>query len=116
VQPRLDYTKAAPAGAIEALYGLEKYIAKPGLERSLMHLIEMRASQINGCAYCLGMHSKDARAEGETEQRLYTLEAWGGDSLLHRRRPRRASLDRSAHAHLSNSCAGRGLRRSQKTF
>ena len=47
-----------------------------GLERSLLHLVELRVSQINGCAYCLDMHSKDLRAEGETEQRLYLLDAW----------------------------------------
>ena len=76
MEPRLDYTKTAPPEAAAALYGLEKYIAKSGLERSLVHLVKMRASQINGCAYCLDMHSKDARAEGETEQRLYTLDAW----------------------------------------
>lgn len=55
---------------------LEKYIASSGLEEKLIHLVKMRASQINGCAYCLDMHSLDARAIGETEQRLYTLEAW----------------------------------------
>jgi AhpD family alkylhydroperoxidase len=76
MEPRLDYTKIAPADAVAAMYGLEKYIAKSGLERSLVNLMKMRASQINGCAYCLDMHSKDARAEGESEQRLYTLDAW----------------------------------------
>jgi AhpD family alkylhydroperoxidase len=55
---------------------IESYLAKCGLEHSLLYLIKMRASQINGCAYCLDMHSKDARAEGETEQRLYGLDAW----------------------------------------
>jgi AhpD family alkylhydroperoxidase len=76
MQPRLDYKKVAPAGALEAMYGLEKYIAQSGLELSLVHLVKMRASQINGCAYCLDMHSKEARADGESEQRLYTLNAW----------------------------------------
>ncbi len=76
MQPRLDYTKAAPAGAVEAMRGLEKYLAGCGLEQSLVELVKMRASQINGCAYCLDMHSKDARAAGETEQRLYLLDAW----------------------------------------
>src|SRR5262249_30932853 len=55
---------------------IEGYLSKCGLERGLLHLIKMRTSQINGCAYCLDMHSKDARAEGETEQRLYGLDAW----------------------------------------
>jgi AhpD family alkylhydroperoxidase len=56
--------------------GLEKYLAECGLEHRLIHLLKMRASQINGCAYCIDMHSKDARALGETEQRLYELDAW----------------------------------------
>ncbi len=75
MQPRLDYRKVSP-GALQAMLGLEAYLAKCSLEHSLLYLIKMRASQINGCAYCLDMHSKDARAEGETEQRLYALEAW----------------------------------------
>jgi AhpD family alkylhydroperoxidase len=58
------------------MYGLERYVRESGLEPSLLELVKMRASQINGCAYCLDMHSKDARAAGETEQRLYTLSAW----------------------------------------
>jgi len=75
MQPRLDYSKAAP-GAYRAMLGLEMYVRNCGLEHSLLHLIKLRASQINGCAYCIDMHSKDARAEGETEQRLYCLQAW----------------------------------------
>lgn len=58
------------------MYALEKYLAECGLDQGLMHLLKMRASQINGCAYCIDMHSKDARALGETEQRLYELDAW----------------------------------------
>src|SRR5277367_1413014 len=58
------------------MFALEKYLAESGLEHGLMHLMKMRASQINGCAYCIDMHSKDARALGETEQRLYGLSAW----------------------------------------
>src|ERR671930_2288927 len=68
-------TDAAP-GAMKAMYGLETYLKTCGLESELLHLIKMRVSQINGCAYCLDMHSKDLRAAGETEQRLYVLEAW----------------------------------------
>jgi len=75
MQPRLDYTKVSP-GARKAMLGLEAHVAQCGLEHALIHLIKMRASQINGCAYCLDMHSKDARAGGETEQRLYALNAW----------------------------------------
>lgn len=73
--PRIDIAKANPAAA-HAMLGLEKYNHESGLEASLLELVKMRASQINGCAYCLDMHSKDARAAGETEQRLYVLNAW----------------------------------------
>ena len=72
---RIEYAKVAP-GAYRAMLGLEKYLHGCGLEDALLHLIKMRASQINGCAFCLDMHSKDARAGGETEQRLYLLDAW----------------------------------------
>ncbi len=75
MEPRIDYRKA-PAGALQAMYGLEHYVRSCGLEHSLLELIKMRASQMNGCAYCIDMHSKDARAAGETEQRLYALNAW----------------------------------------
>ncbi|HEU5228843.1 MAG TPA: carboxymuconolactone decarboxylase family protein [Ktedonobacteraceae bacterium] len=72
---RLDHTKAAP-GVYRAMGQLEHYVRNCGLESSLIELIKMRASQINGCAYCLDMHTKDARAAGESEQRLYLLSAW----------------------------------------
>ncbi|HTI81489.1 MAG TPA: carboxymuconolactone decarboxylase family protein [Acetobacteraceae bacterium] len=79
---------AAPA-AYEAVSGVEAYIQRCGLEASLIHLVKMRASQINGCAYCLDMHSKDARRLGETEQRLYLLNAWQ-ESPLYTERERAA--------------------------
>ena len=63
-------------GIMQAMFGLERQIRKAGLDHRLLDLVRMRASQINGCAYCLDMHSKDARAKGETEQRLYGLSAW----------------------------------------
>lgn len=72
---RLNAYKSAPAG-YKLMLDMEKYLHECGLEESLIHLVKMRASQINGCAYCLDMHSKDARAAGETEQRLYALSAW----------------------------------------
>jgi AhpD family alkylhydroperoxidase len=72
---RFNYAKAAP-GVYDAMEGLEKYLGQCGLEESLLHLIRLRASQINGCAYCLDMHWKDLRAIGENEQRLYSLDAW----------------------------------------
>jgi len=75
MEPRIDFRKHAQE-AQKAMHGLEKYISESGLDHKLIHLIKMRASQINGCAYCIDMHSKDARALGETEQRLYELDAW----------------------------------------
>ena len=76
MQSRLDAQKASPA-AYHAMLALEMSVRKSSkLEPSLIELVRMRASQINGCAYCLDMHSKDARAAGESEQRLYALNAW----------------------------------------
>ncbi|MEZ4585413.1 MAG: carboxymuconolactone decarboxylase family protein [Gemmatimonadales bacterium] len=75
MEPRLTYGQAAP-GALRALLGLEEYVRSGGLETPLLELVRTRASQLNGCAYCLDMHTKDARAEGEREQRLYALSAW----------------------------------------
>lgn len=75
MEARLDISKVSPH-AVQAMYGLEKFVKESGLEESLVLLVKMRASQINGCAYCIDMHSKDARALGETEQRLYELDAW----------------------------------------
>jgi AhpD family alkylhydroperoxidase len=72
---RINYSKVAP-GAYRAMSGLEKAVRESGLEPSLLDLIRLRASQINGCAYCLDKHWKDARARGESEQRLYSLDAW----------------------------------------
>ena len=72
---RLDARRVAPEG-LKAMLGLEAYLAGCGLEKRLLDLVRLRASQINGCAYCLDMHWKDLRAEGETEQRLYGLDAW----------------------------------------
>lgn len=72
---RLDYSKVLPEG-MKAINALDRYSSSCGLEPSLLELIKLRASQINGCAYCIDMHSKDARTKGETEQRLYGLSAW----------------------------------------
>jgi AhpD family alkylhydroperoxidase len=73
--PRQDYKTVAPQ-AYAAMLGVESYVKNSGLEKSLLELVRTRASQINGCAHCLDMHTKDARAAGEPEQRLYTLPAW----------------------------------------
>jgi AhpD family alkylhydroperoxidase len=75
MEPRLNLVKTSP-NAYQAMVALGQVADSCGLERSLLELVKMRASEINGCAYCLDMHSKDARAMGETEQRLYLLNAW----------------------------------------
>src|SRR6201999_568741 len=75
MQSRIDFRKVSPA-AIKTMYDMKSYLARSSIERPLLLLVKMRASQINGCAYCIDMHSKDARNEGETEQRLYALDAW----------------------------------------
>src|ERR1044071_9506169 len=75
MQPRFDLLKAG-RGGIEAMLVLERYLDQSGLEKPLLDLIRLRASQINGCAYCLDMHWKDLRAAGEGEQRLFGLDAW----------------------------------------
>ncbi len=75
MKPRIQYAEAAPEG-LKAMLGLESYVRHCGLEGPLLELVKLRASQINGCAYCVDMHTKDARAEGEREQRLYALVAW----------------------------------------
>ena len=75
MQPRIEYAKVAP-NAMSAMLGLEHYVRQGGLDPSLLELIKLRASQINGCAYCVDMHTKDARARGESEQRLYAMVVW----------------------------------------
>jgi AhpD family alkylhydroperoxidase len=88
MEHRLNPYKASPKG-YQAMAALEHFVMSCGLERPLLELVKMRASQINGCAYCLDMHSKDARALGETEQRLYLLNAWR-ESPLYTERERAA--------------------------
>ncbi|MGH7495259.1 MAG: carboxymuconolactone decarboxylase family protein [bacterium] len=75
MNPRLDYQKVLPEG-MKIINSLDRYSQKSGLEPALLELIKLRASQINGCAYCVDMHTKDARTRGETEQRLYSLSVW----------------------------------------
>lgn len=81
MKPRLNLYEAAP-DAMKAMLALETYVRGSGLEHSLIELVKTRASQINGCAYCLDMHTRDARAHGETEQRLYVLAAWRESPLF----------------------------------
>jgi AhpD family alkylhydroperoxidase len=87
---RINVLKVSPAAA-KAMFGLQAAVNHSGLEHSLLHLVEMRASQMNGCAYCLDMHSKDALAEGETEQRLFLLNAWR-EAPMYTKRERAALL------------------------
>ena len=75
MKPRMNYYQAAP-DTIKALMALETQIQSTGLEKSLIELVKIRASQINRCAYCINMHTEDARKRGETEQRIYLLDAW----------------------------------------
>jgi AhpD family alkylhydroperoxidase len=73
--PRIKYQNASP-DAVKAMMGLQAAVNHSGLEHSLLELVKLRASQINGCAYCIDMHSKDALAQGESDQRLFLLDAW----------------------------------------
>ena len=75
MQERINYSKFAHE-PLHNLLAIERYLAQSSIEPKLLHLLKLRASQINGCAYCIDMHSKDARAAGESEQRLYALDAW----------------------------------------
>jgi AhpD family alkylhydroperoxidase len=87
-EPRLKYYRASP-GAYQALKGMQDYVESSGLERPLLELVKLRASQINGCAFCYDMHWKEARAIGESEERLYMLTAWR-ESHLYSERERAA--------------------------
>jgi AhpD family alkylhydroperoxidase len=75
MEPRLDYIRLAPE-PLRAMYRLEGHLARSGLEPSLLELVKIRVSQLNGCAFCLDMHTQDARSAGETERRIYALSAW----------------------------------------
>ena len=88
MKPRMNYYQAAPE-TIKALRAVEAQILASGLEKSLIELVKTRASQINGCAYCISVHTADARKQGETEERLYLLNAWR-ESPLYTERERAA--------------------------
>lgn len=75
MKTRIDLLKVSPR-ALQSMMGLQTYVNTSGIEHSLLELVKMRASQINGCGYCLDMHTKDALAAGETAQRLFLLDAW----------------------------------------
>src|SRR6185503_4923311 len=84
MRTRIDFTRISMQ-SLKPLFALGAQVEASGLEPSLLELVKMRSSQLNGCAYCLDMHSKDARAAGETEQRLYLLDAWRETSLYSER-------------------------------
>src|SRR4026208_1073554 len=89
MKQRLDFLTTTP-NVVRAMYGLHKPLSQSGLEKGLLDLVYFRVSQINGCAFCLDMHSKDLRAEGETEQRLYMISAWREATHLYDARERAA--------------------------
>ncbi len=89
--PRIDATNYLSSGMARAMLSLQREVESSGLDHSLLLLMKIRASQINGCAYCIDMHTKDARALGETEQRIYALNAWRETPFFNERE--RAALD-----------------------
>jgi AhpD family alkylhydroperoxidase len=93
MKQRIDWKAVAPEG-FAAQRGLETYARRAGLDSTLLELVKTRTSQINGCAYCLDMHTKDARANGETEQRLYALAAWH-EAPFYSDRERAALMDQA---------------------
>src|SRR5215831_20048896 len=90
MQARLEFQKVLPE-AYRAMAGLQGLVNNSGLEPALLELVKLRASQINGCAYCIDMHTKDARANGESEQRIYLLSAWRETPFFNERE--RAALE-----------------------
>ena len=91
MNPRIDTTRYMNSAPARAMFGLQQAVESSGLEHSLLELVKIRASQMNGCAYCIDMHTKDARAAGETEQRIYALSAWREAPFFSARE--RAALD-----------------------
>jgi AhpD family alkylhydroperoxidase len=84
MEPRLQFFNIAPE-LMKAVRALNQAVEQSGLERSLLHLVKLRASQINGCSFCVDMHSREAREDGETEQRLYLVAAWKESPLFSER-------------------------------
>ena len=103
MQPRLNPFKFAP-DTVKAAQAFEQHLANSGLEQSLYHLVKTRASQINGCAFCIHMHTRDARAHGETEERLYLLDAWR-ESPLYSDRERAALAWTESLTHIGETHA-----------
>ncbi len=106
MKQRLNYYKASPA-AIKAMLGLEERIGKSSIEKSLAELVRLRASQINGCAFCVDMHTTDARKGGENRPASCDCRDVARNAVLHGSRTRRARMDGSVDAHLARSRARR---------
>ncbi|GAO44930.1 carboxymuconolactone decarboxylase family protein [Flavihumibacter petaseus] len=100
MQTRINLQQLEP-DAYKAMYGLEKYLSKAGLDSGIKHLVKIRASQINGCAFCIDMHTREARATGETEQRIYLLNAWRETDLFTPKEKALLALTESV-THISN--------------
>ena len=97
MQQRIDSTKVSPA-AYKAVAALQTYVDQSGLDAKLRELIKIRASQINGCAYCLAMHTRDARKLGETDERMHLLDAWREAPIYTARERAALGLDRGDDA------------------
>jgi len=115
MKARIEQRDLTPGG-LRAMLGLEKYLATCGLEKKLLDLIYLRVSQMNGCAYCLDMHWKDLRAAGETEQRMYSLDAWRETPYYSRARARGAGVGRSRHTGHGHPRPGRCVRAGAATL
>ncbi len=113
MEPRMDYAKIIP-DAIKAMYGLEQYVNQ-SLVPSLLDLVKTRASQINGCAYCLDMHTKDARARGK-QNSASTRSLPARDTVFHRTRAGRFDVDGNSHARSRDSHSRRSLRVGSQTL
>ena len=107
---RIDYYKVAPEG-VKAVRAVEQYVRASELEPALIELVKVRASLMNGCAYCVDLHTKDARAKGETEQRLFAVPVWRETPFFSPRERAALALDRGGHRHRTQRGERRSLRR-----
>lgn len=107
MQPRIEYRKVAP-NAMSAMLGLEHYVRQSGLDPSLWELVKLRPSQTNGFAYCVDVHAKDARAQGESEQRLYAVVVWRQTPFFHGAGACCSGLDGSCHSGRFDNGSKRG--------
>lgn len=105
MQARIDVARVSP-DAYKAMLGMQGYVNASGLEKSLLELVKTRASQINGCAFCLHMRTRDAREAGESQERLDLLAAWREARLLPRSGARRSRMDRGDDARCRYACPG----------